>query len=479
MNQVMGAVVGTVGFLALTVGASHAGQTPAANASPTFSKDVAPILFDNCVSCHRPGEVAPMWLTSYEHVRPWARAVRSKVVSREMPPWHADPRHGIFGNDRRLTQEEIDMIAAWVDAGSPRGNDADLPELPTFAEGWQAGEEPDHVFVMPEYEVAAEGEIPYLNVYVKNTLPEDKFLEAIEMRPGNPSLVHHGRIDVVEIPENCYVDADGMLLLAEGRPCPDDVGGVSDVAADSGVRFFLIAFVPGHSYERYGVGAGKRLTAGLWLRFNLHYQATGVAGTDATQLGLWFSKVPVTHEIFTRSVGNPLPTEDAPTRYIVDGREYVLGGSEADTESERQGQGTQATKVLPNIPPYADNWRIASVTPVTEAITLYNLWPHMHLRGKDMKWVVTWPDGQEETILSVPSYDFNWQIQYELEEPLRLPPGSKLTAIGHYDNSLQNRYNPSPDREVFWAEQSWDEMFAPFMEYTVDSLDLSPKDSSQ
>ncbi len=438
---------------------------------PTFSKDVAPILFEHCVSCHRPGEVAPMSLTSYEAVRPWARAVRTKVVSREMPPWHADPAFGSFKNNTSLTHEEIDIISRWVDAGSPRGNEADLPEFPAFAEGWQGDEgPPDYVLVMPEFAAPADGEIPYMNFYVHNTLPEDKFIRAIEMRPSNRRVTHHGRIDSVILPDTCHVDEKGALLEnGTGLPCPDDptTGGTFDAPEETGERFHLIAYVPGRSYERYAPGVGKRLKSGLWLRFNMHYQATGTPEVDATRLGLWFHKSPVTHEVFTQSVGQSLPTAVVPVRHsLVDGIEYV---------SEETGTNDE----VPTIPPFVDNWKIVAVTPVTEPITVYHMWPHMHLRGKDMKWVVTYPDGRDETILSVPNFNFNWQLQYELAEPLHLPAGSKVTAVGHYDNSLKNRWNPAPDKEVYWAEQSWDEMFIPYIGYTVDSLDLNnPKKST-
>ena len=436
---------------------------------PTFAEDVAPILFDHCVSCHRPGEVAPMSLTSYEDARPWARAIKGKVVAREMPPWFADPRFGAFRNDRTLTQDEIDTISQWADAGAPKGEDAALPELPTFADGWQGGEEPDYVFVMPEFDLPAEGEIPYSNFYVKNTLEEDRFLAAAEMRPGDPAVVHHARIDVVGIPEGCSVDDQGLLQGPQGDACPSTAVGIGD----PGERLHVLAYVPGRSYERYAPGTGKRLAAGLWLKFGMHYQLSGQATKDASRFGVWFSKVPVTHEVFTRAIGDPLPPRPAQsvyTRYVVDGKEH--GNPLRPPKDDPAGP-------LPNIPPHTADFRIAAVTPVTEAITLYNMWPHMHLRGKDMKWIVTWPDGREETILSVPNYDFNWQLQYELEEPLRLPAGSKLTAIGHYDNSFSNRYNPAPDREVYWAEQSWDEMFSPYIEYVIDRLDISESGSTQ
>ncbi|MGE0361564.1 MAG: hypothetical protein AB7H93_14325 [Vicinamibacterales bacterium] len=437
-----------------------AGDTQQAAAVPTYTKDVAPILFKNCTSCHRPGEVAPMTLQSYEDTRPWARAIKQKVVRREMPPWFADPNHGQFKNDRLLSTADIDTIAKWVDAGAPRGNPTDMPALPTFAEGWQGGE-PDHVFIMPEFKVPAEGEIPMMNFWVQNPLKEDVFVEALEMRPGNPSVVHHGRIDVVALPPGHTVE-NGILMGPDGKPAFDPAGGVRDTADATGQRFQLIAFVPGRGYERYPPGTGKRISAGLWLRFNLHYQAKGVADTDATKLGIWFSKVPVHHEMFTRDVGMSLPTEAQFTTYVQNQKDLVIGHRTAQDDTDK-------IERLPNIPAYADNWRLAAVTAVTEPITVHAFWPHMHLRGKDMKIIATFPDGREETLLLVPKYDFNWQLQYDLATPLKVPAGSTLTAIGHYDNSLNNRYNPAPDREVYWAEQSWDEMFSPFIEYTVDS----------
>jgi hypothetical protein len=191
-----------------------------------------------------------------------------------------------------------------------------------------------------------------------------------------------------------------------------------------------------------------------------------VATTDQSRLGVWFAKGPISHEVFTRTAGQALPTDPDVTRLIAEGKEIVR-----DPATGRGGNNGSGR--LPNIPPFAENWELIGTTPVTEPITLYALSPHMHLRGKDLRWIVTWPDGREETLLSVPQYDFNWQLQYELVTPLRLPAGSKITAIAHFDNSVNNKYNPSPEKEVYWAEQSWDEMFSPFIEYTVDSLTVA------
>jgi hypothetical protein len=181
---------------------------------------------------------------------------------------------------------------------------------------------------------------------------------------------------------------------------------------------------------------------------------------------VWFAKGSIKHEVFTRTVGQSLPTDPDITRLIAQGKEIVR-----DPALGRGGNNGSGR--LPNIPPSAENYELIGITPVTKRIRVYALSPHMHRRGKVVKWVVSWPDGRQETLLNVPKYDFQWQMQYELASPIDLPPGSRITAIAHFDNSANNRYNPSPDKEVYWAEQSWDEMFSPFIEYTVESLDLA------
>jgi len=262
-----------------------------------------------------------------------------------------------------------------------------------------------------------------------------------------------------------------MLVKADGQPVRSgDLEASGRLAGDPlENNYHLISFVPGRGYERHRPGTGKRLSASRWVRFEVHYNPNGRQTTDRTKLGVWFSKVPVTHEMYTRSTGPSLPTE------TIDGSIFVVEGKEI--EPVLQADGTRRRGKLPNIPPYAENWRIVGVTPVTEPITLHALSPHMHVRGKDLTWIITWPDGREETILSVPNYNFNWQLNYELASPLKLPAGSKITAVGHYDNSPRNRYNPAPDKEVYWSDQSWDEMFIPYMEYTIDSQDLTRKNS--
>jgi hypothetical protein len=230
----------------------------------------------------------------------------------------------------------------------------------------------------------------------------------------------------------------------------------------------LISFVPGRGVERHRPGTCKRITAGKWVKFTMHYNPSGKPEKDRTQLGIWFNTLPVTHEVLTRQGGNPVPTDPlGHDIYIVNGEEIVSSIDE---------NGKRVRPKIPTIPAYAEDWKITGITPITEDITLYGMSPHMHLRGKSLKWILTWPDGREDVILDVPEFDFNWQIHYELVEPMHIPAGSKITAVGVYDNSLYNRWNPGPQLEVYWGEQSWDEMYQAFTEYTIDSQDLTKMD---
>jgi hypothetical protein len=451
------------GLVATTVmgAGSSTGKT-----APTFSKDVAEIIFNRCAICHRSGEVAPMSLTSYAEVRPWSKAIREEVLKRDMPPWYADPDSSLtFSNDRRLTQKEIDTIVAWVDAGSPKGDDSDLPPLPSFAKGWSWGE-PDIVIPMPvEFEVPAEGELPMQNFYVPVPFKEEHWVQAVELRPGNPAVVHHSIANVTRLPEGSKI-VNGRAVKAElNTTDASRTGGLregaevfqSQDAFSRAGAFKLIGQAPGKGFEKHYPGTAKRIGPGMYVQFNMHYQPSGRPEKDRSLLGLWFSKVPVTHEVLTKGIID---------RIFVGGKE--IGGTKVVNGREVRVRGK-----IPNIPPYADNWEIKGEMTVQKDITIYAFAPHMHLRGKDIKYILVWPDGHEQTLLNVPKYDFNWQLHYELKDPLKVPAGSKLVAIAHYDNSLKNRYNPAPQKEVFWSEQSWDEMFIPWFEYTVDSVDLT------
>jgi hypothetical protein len=438
--------------LAAGVAAPAAAQSAAA--SPTFSKDVAPILYRSCASCHRSGGIAPMALTTYQDARPWAKAIKQQVATRQMPPWGADPLHGRFKNDRSLSETEIRTIAAWADQGAAKGNDADLPALPAFAENWTNGE-PDVVIEMPvDFEVPAEGQVDVTDFYVKAPFSEDVFVRALEIRPGAAQSVHHAGVYVVDkIPAGASL-VNGRILSAEGKPMSRrDIAAANGRQSGRGENDKLLSFVPGRGYEEYGLGAGQRIKAGSYINFYMHYQPTGVAVKDRTRIGLFLAKrgQDVTHQIYhgLEAAG--------PTTYIVDGKE--LGKLNSDDE-------------LPPIPPYADDWTVVSVHAITEPVTLHGLTPHLHLRGKSMKYTLIHPDGREEILLNVPRYDFNWQVYYELETPKRIASGSKVIVTTLFDNSLKNRYNPAPQNPVYWSDQSWDEMYAPQVRMTLDDRDL-------
>jgi hypothetical protein len=295
------------------------------------------------------------------------------------------------------------------------------------------------------------------------------------MRPGNSSVVHHAAVFVVDIPEGTRI-IDGRLIGPDGKAIGER--GSAGLPRTEGLGLpgsaKLVSWVPGRGVDTHWTDVGKRIPAGKYINWQVHYNPTGKPEKDRTRVGIWFNKVPVAHEVLIRQAGDPLATtKNGLSLYRAEGKEIEYAADEGSTR--RRG-------ATPNIPAHAENWSLVGITPVTEAITLYAMSPHMHLRGKSLKWVVTYPDGRDQTILSVPRFDFNWQIQYQLAEPLRIPAGSKITGIGVYDNSANNRWNPAPHLPVYWSEQSWDEMYQPFTEYSVDSqlvIEINRNTSSQ
>ena len=440
----------------------------AAGPVPTYTKDVAPIMFAKCVMCHRPGEVAPMSLLTYSDVRPWTKAIAGKVSTREMPPWGADPRYGTFTNDRSLTASEIETIVAWATGGAPKGSDADLPPAPSFASGWEHGEPDAVIEMLAPFHVPAEGELDNLSFYAPVPFKEDRFGRLVEFRPGNRSVVHHCNASVGDLPEGSTLNASGELILADGTRENGRPDQARQVSAERAKFANLLDCVPGRSaFPVPSPEVGFRIPAGKYIRFGLHYQASGRPDTDRSKIGLWFTDRTAVQELHRLGIGQALKQAADQIGYF-----RVEGVSEIyDPASGRRWEAG-----WPPLPPFSENYTVLGVTPIVEPITLYGFTPHMHLRGKDMNWILTLPDGRTETLMNVPKYDFSWQIYYELAQPRKIPAGSTIASVAHYNNTAKNKFNPAPDQPVQWSEQSWDEMYLPFILYTADSeaLPASP-----
>lgn len=381
-----------------------ASPAAAADNAPTFTKDVAPILYKACVECHRPTMFAPMSLTTYEDARPWLRSIKQRVSARTMPPWGSDMPHGIFKNDPRLSDKEVETIVSWIDGGAPKGDMKDMPELPAFVEGWTIGK-PDAIYTMTEdFTIPATGAVEYQYLRIPVNLPEDRWFKAIEIKPGARAQVHH----VI-----AFTQPSDEPTRPGGALGPTNIGGVTPNK-------------PGVVFEP---GVARLLRGHHDIILQMHYTTNGKEATDRTQVGIIFANEPP---------------------------QKLAGG----------GMVLQPRFV---IPAGDGNAEVRGVTNINQDTLVTNLTPHMHVRGKDMTYIAHYPDGTSETLLSVPRYDFNWQITYMLATPKLLPKGTKVEVIAHYDNSTANKFNPDPTKDVKWGDQTWEEMMIGFWGTVVDA----------
>ncbi len=380
---------------------------PKAGGTVTFSKDVAPVLQRNCQECHRPGQVAPMPLLTYEDAVAWSDTIREVIQQKRMPPWLADPHFGKFANDRTLADADRTTLLGWIDQGCPKGDSAAMPPAKEFPEGWSIGK-PDAVFTMPvEYTVPADGGprgVKYQYFIVETHFDEDRWIQAAEAKPGKPAVVHHIIVYVVK---------------------PGLGGLVREKTGDGIGDGFLTAFAPGELGTILAPGQAKLLPKGAILAFQMHYTPNGVEQKDQSSVGLVFAKEPPKTEVRTRAIAQ---------------KRLTIPAGEADYEAK-------------------------SETTFDKDSDLLSFLPHMHLRGKDFKYEVVYPDGKRETLLSVPRYDFSWQSNYRLEKPLHLPAGTRIECTAHFDNSKDNLNNPDPTKTVRWGDQTWDEMMIGFVDY--------------
>ncbi len=373
----------------------------------TYSNQISRILQQKCVECHREGEIAPFSLDTYSEAVGWAEMMEEVVRQERMPPWHASAEHGSFANDRRMTDEEKQLIYKWVADGAPEGDTTLLPSPVAYVAGWQLPKQPDLVVPMRDkpFTVAANGEIQYQYFAVDPGFSEDRWVSAAECLPGNRKVVHH------------------ILVFAQ----PPDSKAISGEQGG-----FLAAYVPGLRARPFPDSMAKRVRAGSKLIFQVHYTPVGTEQPDLSSLGLVFAdRQDVQHEVRT----------------------------------------VAAVETQFAIPPHNDNYLVIANSPRAPVdVLLLALMPHMHVRGKSFRYEARYPDGKSEILLDVPHYDFNWQTAYRLDEPKLLPAGTCVHCVAHYDNSENNLANPAPEKTVRWGDQTWDEMMIGYLDIAVPLL---------
>jgi mono/diheme cytochrome c family protein/thiol-disulfide isomerase/thioredoxin len=387
----------------------------------TYTRDVAPILNANCVQCHRAGEIAPFPLTAYEEAAKHAKQMARVTDEHLMPPWKAEPGFGHFSDERRLSDREVALLAAWVKAGAPEGDAADLPAPPKFTSEWILGE-PDVVLAMPQpFEVPASGRDVYRVFSLPMDLPQDRQIIAYQFKPGAATVVHHALLFLDDKHQARKMSEDSK----DGLPGYQSFGGIG-FAPSGGIGGWAPGVLPYFLPE----GVGKPIHAGADAIMQIHYHPDGKAHQDTSKLAIYYAKKPVSQIA----------------------RSFMLVNREID------------------IPPGESHYvRTAKVGPLPADVTLLGITPHMHLVGKQMKVIATKPDGQVIPLINVTDWDFRWQDQYRYAEPVKLPKGTVLSMEAVYDNSTSNPDNPNtPPKRVVRGEQTTNEMCICFLQYTVD-----------
>jgi mono/diheme cytochrome c family protein len=394
----------------------------------TYARDISRIMQNNCVECHRAGGPGPFALDSFEAVSARATMIRAVTQEGTMPPWFAAPMHGADGsakpspwsNDRSLTNREKQAIAAWIDAGKPEGDRAELPAPRAFVQGeWRIGN-PDAIYQLPEpIAIKADGFMAYQTVVVPTNLTEDRWVKAVQIAPTDPSVVHH------------------VLVFALDAAAAKDSRTRRRLAADESGGYWA-AYVPGNDHYVLADGFARRLEAGSSLLFQIHYTPNGKATSDQMRLGVVFTDEAPKHVVRTAAISN----------------------------------------VRISIPPGANHHREAGQVRIPANAKVLAFMPHMHVRGKAYRYELESADGGgRQMLLDIPAYDFNWQLRYELSEPLAVERGATLHGTAWYDNSAGNPANPDPTKTVRWGPQTVDEMMLGYIEYYLEDEDpLRPGD---
>jgi hypothetical protein len=377
-----------------------------AHAQISYEKEIAPMLMDKCVVCHREGGIGPWQMTNYDMIRGFSPMIREVVRTQRMPPWHADPHYGVFSNNRGLTPAQAKTLVHWIEAGSPRGNGPDplLAQKKDWPK-WSLGE-PDLVVELPPFTTPATGTIPYQNIKLDNPLDHDVWVRAVDFLPGQRAVLHH-------------------IIASAGGEVRGNIS--------------LNNYVPGAEPLQVPQDNGILLPAKSKLHFQVHYTPNGQVLTDVTRMGLYFMK-------------------DAPQYNY---RSMVFFNLRL--------------KIPPNTKVHVET----AERKFDQDAVIYSLHPHAHFRGKSSSFVAHYPDGREEMLINIPVYDFNWQSTYDLAKPLTVPAGTRIVYTQVFDNSVQNKANPDPNREVTWGEQTWEEMVFGVIRYRNVKEDQAPTKKSE
>ncbi|HWQ32912.1 MAG TPA: hypothetical protein VNQ79_08655 [Blastocatellia bacterium] len=391
--------------------------------TPTFSREVVRILQNNCQTCHHPGDIAPMSLMTYEEARPYAQAIKAQTQARLMPPWKPAPGCGDFQDARTLTSEEIATLAAWADAGAPEGNPAELPAPKNFGDGWTLGT-PDLVLVPDEEYTPPTDRDLYRCFTVPTSLRGDRYLSAIDIKPGNRRIVHHVIV---------YPDPTGKSVELDAKDPGPGYTCFGGPGFDS--NSIIGGWAPGSRGFLAGDGNGVRLQKDSRVVIQVHYHPTGFAEKDLTQIGLYFANKPVQKEV-----------------------QYLPLANTGFT-----------------IPAGEKRYQVTASFPVPLSARIVSITPHMHLLGREMKVEITRPGQAAECLINIPDWNFQWQGTYLYKQPVAVQTGATLRVTAYYDNSASNPLNPNnPPKPVKWGEATTDEMCVVFFGYTLDALSVTP-----
>ncbi len=419
------------------------------SADPTFAEDVAPIVYKNCTVCHRPDGIGPFSLLDYDSAKANVDDIREKVESRQMPPWHAEGEHGVFRNDRRLSDADRQTILRWIEAGAKPGDLTKLPPRPQYPAKWSMGT-PDATVSMPEeFTVPATGTVEYQYFEVPTNFTEDKWVQSMEILPGARDVVHHVLVYArVPAPPAAAAPAAAPAPRPAGTPAPQPLFLVNrtwsqlprETRTDTLHRqrnplgTLIGTETPGNNFIEFPQGTALLIRAGTILTFQMHYTAHGHEMKDRTTVGFKFAK--------------EMPDEQIMASQFVNGSFTLPAG--------------------------AKDVAVPAEIGVSQPVRIWGMMPHTHLRGVRWQYKLEKPDGTSEVILDVPHYDFNWQTYYMFAKPLEMPAGSKITSMAWYDNSATNKSNPDATKDVKWGDQTWEEMQYTGFLYSVPSRKLKP-----